>query len=166
MQRVDEVMANGPLVTVPPRAQVSEALRLINEHEVSHLLVMRGERLLGITCICDLDCARGDQSVGACMQPPLVIAPEASVDEAGRAMVEHGVSCLPVVALNGHVQGIVTASDLRRTGELPKIPGRCAACGSDDHVRALHGHQALGFCIECMRRAKPPTWADDLGGGD
>jgi acetoin utilization protein AcuB len=166
MQRIHEVMGSGPLVTITPRAFVSEALRLIGERDVSHLLVMRGAKLLGITCICDLDCAQGDKTVGACMQPPLVIDADASVGEAARSMIDRGVSCLPVVTPSGRVEGIVTASDLRRSGMLQKTPERCAACGSDDHVRALHHPLGVGFCIECTRRAAPPTWADDLGGGD
>jgi CBS domain-containing protein len=46
-------------------------------------------------------------------EPAVTIAPEASIADAARAMVEHKIGCLPVVA-GGTLAGIVTESDLLR----------------------------------------------------
>jgi len=53
-------------------------------------------------------------TVAACMtRDPLTIAPNASVQEAARLILDHKVSGLPVVA-DGDVVGVITESDLFR----------------------------------------------------
>ena len=46
-------------------------------------------------------------------EPAVTIAPEASIADAARTMLEHKIGCLPVVAA-GTLAGIVTESDLLR----------------------------------------------------
>ncbi len=48
----------------------------------------------------------------------VTIAPDATVADAARMMVEKGVSGLPVVDLSGQLVGIVTEGDLLRRKEL------------------------------------------------
>jgi CBS domain-containing protein len=49
---------------------------------------------------------------------PIAIAPDASVMQAVRLMLQHRISGLPVVAIAGTLVGIVTESDLLRRTEL------------------------------------------------
>ena len=164
MQHVAEIMAKSPLLTIEPSVRVAQALRLIGEHDVSHLIVIEGQTLLGVVCICDLDGADSSGVVSACMSAsPLAIDADANVVEAARCMIDHGVSCLPVMRA-GAVAGVVTASDLRRAGVLERSLDHCAACGSSDHVRSAKGEESAGFCLECTRRSVPPDWDEEVGG--
>lgn len=43
---------------------------------------------------------------------PVTIAKEQSVDEAIALLLKENVSCLPVISLDGHIEGIVTWKDL------------------------------------------------------
>jgi len=165
MQSVSELMTAAPLVTVRPDATVAEAARVIADHGVSHLLVTLRDKLVGVVCICDLDAAPQSASVAEHMSArPLTVEPDATAAATAERMRSSGVSCMPVV-LRGALEGVVTLSDLQRGGYATEIEHRCAACGSDDHVRTHEHMQVVGFCIECRRSSQPPRWDDDLGGG-
>ena len=165
MRSIALIINSGPLISVGPRTKVADAVRLMSESDISHVLVIDGSSLLGVACVCDLDRASTTAEIGGCMSaPPVLIDAGASVYEAARLMIERRVSCLPVMRA-GAVAGVVTASDLRRAGVLTRSPGRCAACGSGDHVRS-DGADGVGFCLECQRRSEPPSWDEDTGTAD
>jgi CBS domain-containing protein len=98
---------------------VLEALRKLAEHDIGALLVMEGERLLGI--FSERDYARKlvllgrfsrDTRVGEVMtQDPITIPPEADLPQAMRLMTEHRVRHLPVVE-GGKVVGVVSIGDV------------------------------------------------------
>ncbi|KHG66382.1 histidine kinase [Thermus sp. 2.9] len=104
---------------IHPEATVLEALRKLAEHDIGALLVMEGERLLGI--FSERDYARKlvllgrfskDTRVGEVMtQDPITIPPEADLSQAMRLMTEHRVRHLPVVEA-GKVVGVVSIGDV------------------------------------------------------
>lgn len=46
-------------------------------------------------------------------QPPIIIGPEATIQEAARVMVEHKIGCLPVIE-RGKLLGLITETDILR----------------------------------------------------
>src|ERR671914_1766621 len=50
-------------------------------------------------------------------RPPIVVREETTLEEAARVMLDRGIGCLPVVAADGGMVGILTESDL--TGARP-----------------------------------------------
>jgi len=104
---------------IHPEATVLEALRKLAEHDIGALLVMEGEKLLGI--FSERDYARKlvllgrfskDTRVGEVMTPnPVTIAPEADLSQAMRLMTEHRVRHLPVVEV-GKVVGVGSIGDV------------------------------------------------------
>jgi predicted transcriptional regulator len=165
MRSVEHVMTHPPLVTMRSDSAVSEAIGLMAERDVSHVLVVDGEALLGVVCICDLERAEYGGSIGTCVSSaPLTLDAAASTFEAARCMIEQGISCLPITRA-GALVGVLTASDLRHAGVLERHPDRCASCGSADHVRVSPRTPGIAFCLECTRTSEPPAADDDIGGG-
>jgi Mg/Co/Ni transporter MgtE len=164
MGTLAEFLAPGRLVTIEPTVALADAEQRLEAEHVSHLMVVLGSDLLGVLCICDVDRAPSGVLVGDAMSTRVWTADvETDAREAAERMLEHGVSCLPVLR-RGALCGVITLSDLAKAGLASSAAARCSACGSDDHVRcAVHGLSA-GFCLECTRKSVPPEWDDDLGG--
>ncbi|RTH26101.1 CBS domain-containing protein [Thermus scotoductus] len=95
-----------------------EALRKLAEHDIGALLVMEGERLLGI--FSERDYARKlvllgrfskDTRVEEVMTREVItVTPETTLQEAMRLMTEHRVRHLPVLE-EGRVVGVVSIGD-------------------------------------------------------
>jgi CBS domain-containing protein len=106
--------------SIAPNATVYEALALMADKDVGSLLVMEGNRLIGM--LSERDYARKiilmgrsslETKVGEIMiSTPLTVLPDCSVDEAMRIMTESRVRHLPVIGSNGAVLGIVSIGDL------------------------------------------------------
>ena len=104
---------------VAPEAPVLEAVRLMAEHHVGALLVMREHELLGI--ISERDYARkvilrgrssSETAVTQIMSAPVTtVAPESTVEECMRLMTERRIRHLPVLH-GGRVIGLVSIGDL------------------------------------------------------
>ena len=58
-------------------------------------------------------------------RPPIVVREETTLEEAARVMLDRGIGCLPVVAADGGMVGILTESDL--TGARPWLSLRAWA---------------------------------------
>src|SRR3954468_20486425 len=133
---VAEVMGTE-LYTLTPDTVIASAQRLAFDNGVEHLLVLENGTLAGIICKEDLRLASRDSLVGECMSSPvLCIGPETTLDEAAQIMVEHEVSCLPVVT-GAFLVGIVTRAALATAGlgaseELTPAKLICTACGVVD----------------------------------
>src|SRR6516225_5492539 len=107
------------LYSVAPEAPVLEAIRLMAEHHVGALLVMKGETLSGI--VSERDYARkvilrgrssSDTPVRDIMSSPvLTVSLETSVQACMQLMTDHRVRHLPVVE-GGRVVGMVSIGDL------------------------------------------------------
>ena len=120
---IPDVLGAQDLAVVPRSATVLEAARIMSRREVSSVLVVADDVLLGIFTTRDL--ARRvvaedrdlDTPVGDVMTPdPVTIAPDASPETAIRSMFEGGFRHLPVVDC-GRLCGIVSRRDLFRDEE-------------------------------------------------
>ncbi|GLV48129.1 inosine-5-monophosphate dehydrogenase [Thermus sp. LT1-2-5] len=132
--RVRQVLLHkgSQVYTIHPEATVLEALRKLAEYDIGALLVMEGERLLGI--FSERDYARKlvllgrfskDTRVGEVMtQDPITLSPEAELAEAMRLMTEHRVRHLPVVE-GGKVVGVMSIGDVVKAimGEQEMVIG-------------------------------------------
>lgn len=119
------------VITVGLDDELSTLRRLFDAQRFHHVLVLEGQRLVGV--ISDRDVLRevspfidklGERTQDVdtlrkkahqFMSRKLVVAHrDDSVTEAVARMLDHAVSCLPVVTANGHVEGIVSWKDLIR----------------------------------------------------
>jgi CBS domain-containing protein len=108
--------------SVPPEAPVLEAIRLMAEHSVGALLVMQGDKLLGV--VSERDYARkvilkgrssNDTPVREIMSSPVkTVRADQSVHDCMRIMSEHRFRHLPVVDDDG-VVGVLSIGDLVRS---------------------------------------------------
>lgn len=126
--RVEQIMSRT-LYSVPADARLGYARDLMQQHHIHHLLVEDTGRFVGI--ISDRDVLtnlspyvgtisskrRDDETL---MWPVyrfasyelITVSDEALVEEAARRLLEHEISCLPVVNRLDEIIGIVTKSDL------------------------------------------------------
>jgi CBS domain-containing protein len=110
------------IYSVPPEAPVLEAIKVMAEHGVGALLVMQGDKLLGV--VSERDYARkvilkgrssNETQVSQIMSAPvLTVRPDQSVNDCMRIMTENRVRHLPVVE-GERVVGVLSIGDLVRT---------------------------------------------------
>jgi len=119
--RVSEIM-NRNLITVTPEDTVFKAAKLMSEHNIGSVVVMKGGELKGIVTERDLisryiakkDGRRPeDVKVREVMtDKPVTIRDNVDIDEAARLMVDRNVRRLIVVNSDGKVVGIVSSRDI------------------------------------------------------
>jgi CBS domain-containing protein len=115
--RIRELMATR-LHTVEPSDSVGEAVAVMAQHRVGSVLIMEGERLLGIFTERDTvralsqahDAAR-HEIVSWMTHDPKTVSPDEDSDAALRVMLDNGFRHLPVME-NGKVVGMVSMRDL------------------------------------------------------
>ena len=118
------------VITVTPDITLPEAHQIMTNEEIRRLPVVdRDGQLVGIVTIGDVRAAEPSPATSLSIwelnyllstlkidkimtRQPFTIAPEATIAEAARAMLEHRVSGLPVVDADFHVVGIITESDI------------------------------------------------------
>lgn len=121
MRQVSQILQRkgGQVVSLAADQPVLEAIRLMAEHHIGAVLVMRGAQLVGIAS--ERDYARkvilqgrssADTPVAGIMSSPVTcVEPQASVANCMALMTERRIRHLPVVE-NGEVVGIVSIGDL------------------------------------------------------
>ena len=121
------------VVTISSDAPVSEMLASLTEHNIGALVVVEGDRTVGI--VSERDVVRGLHEVGAqVLEQPVselmtteVIScqPTDSVDQIGAEMTERRVRHMPVLA-KGELAGIVTIGDVvaARIADLEQTRGQ------------------------------------------
>ena len=117
MSTLSDLMTSDVL-TVAPEDTIGEAAQKMVDREVSSAAVSDYGRLIGILTERDLTRAvagrthSSEARVREWMTPdPLTMAEDASVEEAGQAMIERGFRHIPVVAAERAV-GIVSIRDV------------------------------------------------------
>lgn len=133
---VKDCMTRHP-VMAPPTMLAAEAEHLMHENQIRHLpVVADGKRLLGLVTPMSFALSPGAlasldvweitrhlsrMSVSDVMTPAAdieTISPDRTIERAARHMVEHKISCLPVVDEDGVVVGILTDVDLLNAFQL------------------------------------------------
>ena len=120
------------VVTVGPRARLGEALERMRARGIRHLPVLADGALVGIVSDRDLKRAIPPGSTApelaalavehVMTHPVIATAPTVSVEEAGRVMLDHKISALPVTE-GGRLVGIVTETDV--VSVLVRALGAC-----------------------------------------
>lgn len=112
---------SGPVLSIAPNASVYEALVIMAEKHIGALLVLEGERLVGI--FSERDYARGVVLKGRTSKETLVrdimtqeqflitVTPKQTVEECLSLISTKRIRHLPVVD-NGKVVGIISIGDL------------------------------------------------------
>jgi CBS domain-containing protein len=119
MQNVADIMA-GDLLTVEPDVSVEDAVRSMNDRRVGAVLVLDGDRLVGVFTERDVlrAVAHGltpEEAVGDWMtRGPETIEPDDTAEHAAVLMIHGGFRHLPVVD-TGKVVGILSIRDLMRS---------------------------------------------------
>ena len=109
----------GAIHSIGPNATVFDAIQNMADRNIGALLVMEGDRLVGIVSERDYTrkiALKGKQSkmtpVSEIMFTPVISATEeSSVEECMRLMTEHRIRHLPIMEM-GKVIGVVSIGDL------------------------------------------------------
>ena len=141
--KISEVMTRR-VMTVNMDDSLRRVRDIFEEHSFHHLLVLDRRRVVGVISDRDLlkhispfigklaersqDLSTLSRRVHQIMTRKLVsVKDDEAVDSAAASMLEHGVSCLPVVTRDGRPVGIVTAKDLLRF-----VMNTTCYCGGQD----------------------------------
>jgi CBS domain-containing protein len=121
MVKVEDLLARKPraLYAIGPDEPVLEAIRMMAEHGIGAVLVLRDGAITGI--VSERDYARkvvlrgrasNETPVGEIMSSPVVtVSPSDDLDHCMRLMTERRIRHLPVVA-DGRVVGMLSIGDL------------------------------------------------------
>ena len=115
---VPDVVSDPALVSLPPDEPVRTAARLMNEQHVSSVLVMKGQKLLGIVTVRDVArrvVGEGRDPDTTTVADVMTVAPncceaQESPQYALRLMQDGGFRHLPILD-NGRVVGVIVRSD-------------------------------------------------------
>lgn len=114
--RVGQIMNKKP-ITIDPEKRVGQALQLMQQHQIRHLPVIKGERMVGwisartlrevlLASMLEIITV-GDVMVEA----PITVTPDTSVEEAARLVHEHRIGGMPVME-GDRLVGVITVNDL------------------------------------------------------
>lgn len=123
MKKVKQILEEkGNLIyTVHPAMRVYDAIRVMGENNVGSVLVMEGDRLMGI--LTERDYARkvvlqGKYSANTYVHEIMTphpglhtISPDDSIEECMHVMTDHKVRHLPVIE-NGQLVGMISIGDV------------------------------------------------------
>lgn len=112
-----------PVLTIQPGEKVSAAVKIMAEKNIGAVLVMDGERLVGILSERDLvrkllaeDKSAKETQVSAVMtKSPYCTDVDASIDSCIALMSKHRFRHLPVLDANKKLIGMVSMGDLVKT---------------------------------------------------
>lgn len=117
-------------ITIVPKTTLPDAHKLMRDSKIRRLPVVERERLVGIVTLGDVREAEPSNATTLSIyelnyllskltvdrimtRDPLTIAPDATIRQAARLMLEHKIGGLPVTE-QGHLVGIITESDIFR----------------------------------------------------
>jgi CBS domain-containing protein len=119
------------VITITPNTPLLEAHRLMSEHNIRRLPVIKRDRLVGIVTRGDIRGAEASDATTLSIwelnyliakikikevmtRDPITVSENATIDEAAQLMLEKKISGLPVIAVDGKLVGIITESDIFR----------------------------------------------------
>jgi len=170
-------IASHNVVTIGPDDSFDRAINLMEEHDVHHLPVVEGSRLVGMLSDRDLLLAvgwmleserrtdprgrslAGPRRVAEVMSQPAVhLAPHDNMRSAARMMIERHIHALPLVSA-GLLVGMVTKLDLLRFGfDSPRGEAGMLPAASDrvaehmqTHVFSVSPKDSLHAAVRVMR---------------
>jgi len=128
-QLVRNWMTPNP-ITITPQTTLPEAHRLMDEHYIRRLPVIKQGKLVGIVTRGDIRQAQASNATTLSVYElnylldqipakefmayrPITISPDAPIAEAARLMLQYKIGGLPVIE-NGELVGIITETDLCR----------------------------------------------------
>lgn len=145
---VNRIMSE-PVLTIGWHESVSTMMRLFLSHQVHHLPVVDGRRVVGMLSSADLmklefflppagpqtDALLNERwRIAHIMRSPVISVTEhETVQRAAEVMATNAIHALPVVNSNGELIGIVTTTDLIRCWLNP--PAAVPASGAEDARR-------------------------------
>ena len=131
--RIEKYMSPMPH-TIGRDISLKVAFEKMREHQIRHLPVQDGGKLVGVLTDRDIKLASSfqhdvDFTVEDVMTPePYAVPPQTALDQVVLEMAEHKYGCAVIQQENGKVVGIFTATDgLRVLGEVMHQNYRTAA---------------------------------------
>lgn len=116
--KVGEVMTEDVAYVKLPGMR-DDVLEVLRTRQVSGVPVVKGDEVVGIVTRRDLLKNPEEEQIVFLMQrDPVMISPDASIVEAARLLVKHGICRLPVV-VGKKLVGIITVADIIR--EIAKL---------------------------------------------
>ena len=145
-------LMSTPVVTLDPRTEVAELLRLSASLSIHHFPLVDAAGLFGIVCTCDVEGARPEQAVSQfSRRPAATVRPEASAHEAAAQVISLGIGSV-IVADEDGVWGILTRDDLAETVPELMQDVHCVHCSSRQHLRRGRSHTLI--CPSCSARVQ------------
>ena len=127
MVTVGEAMTRH-VKTISPEATLAEAARLMRKFKIGSLVVMKGDRAIGIITERDLayKIVAEERSLQHKVQEVMsrdlkFISPDASLKEAAKKMAAHAIKRL-LVGSEENLEGIITTTDLVRAERIGEDP--------------------------------------------
>jgi len=115
MTTVSDLMIRDP-AKLDPEAKLEEAWRIMHDQRLRHVPICKGDRLVGLVTQKDLLISTQSGSVLSLPVAEVMvfnvrtISPETDLAIAAQTMLDHKISCLPVVDGDTLI-GIITESD-------------------------------------------------------
>ena len=124
---VSQIMSKE-LITLTPTQSLYDAERLFKKHNIRHIPVVEGDKIIGIVSYSDLlrisfaDMTDGEDQVTSVVydmytipqimaKTPLTVASDTSFTQVAEILPQHTLPSIPVVE-NGKLVGLVTTTDL------------------------------------------------------
>ena len=126
-------------ITIGPNQTLGEARELMSRHNISGILVVEADQLVGIITNRDLRFeARANIPVREAMTAKVVTAPREGIttEESKQLLQKHRIEKLPVVDSNGAIQGLITIKDMEKSENYPNA--------TKDHLGRLRVGGAVG----------------------
>lgn len=171
---------NSKVFSVNHDTSIMKASKLMKQNGIQHLPVLKEGRLIGIISDRDLKEAQPSDAtaldiyelyylleevkVNSIMSPKLfTITGEESVEKAAATMLKHKISALPVVNLQGDLEGIITKGDVFRAfvsisgiyqAELQigfQLEDRPGSIGEVANLIRAHGGRIVSILTEYQR---------------
>ncbi len=137
VKRADSGIIDTPLA-IHPTATVREAAEVMNRFQISGLLVVEDEKLVGIITSRDIrfESITDKRVAEAMTHSPLITAPRGTTLEQARIILKKNkIEKLPLVDENDMIVGLITAKDILKIEQFPRA------------LRDQKGHLMVGATV-------------------